>query len=255
MIDDLIIIKAKITMKSTENGGRKTGFISGYRPNHVFEFIEDNLPLRTFIGDINFEEPELFQPGETKDVVIRFLKVSEIEKYINVGQKWHINEGLRNLGTGEILEILNEADKPKTRYELEKWMTENCYGFQDYSINGNSIYEGFGIEQVNGIFNWFFTERGQKNIKKVFNNEQDIIEFAFNHIKSNKWAKSHCIGFEFDKSKIETLKVKLEALNIEYFEDKIPYYGPQKPAYRIFIFGCDIKRTEQLKNEYYNPPK
>jgi len=40
--DNLIIVKAKITMKTTEEGGRQSGFTSGYRPNHVFE-LPDNL--------------------------------------------------------------------------------------------------------------------------------------------------------------------------------------------------------------------
>ncbi|WP_207515903.1 hypothetical protein [Longitalea luteola] len=34
---ELISIKAILKLKSTEAGGRQTGFISGYRPNHVFE--------------------------------------------------------------------------------------------------------------------------------------------------------------------------------------------------------------------------
>ena len=51
--DDLIIVKAKIKMKTTEDGGRLSGFKSGYRPNHVFE-LPDNLKyLRAFGGDIN----------------------------------------------------------------------------------------------------------------------------------------------------------------------------------------------------------
>jgi translation elongation factor EF-Tu-like GTPase len=102
--DDLIIVKAKITMKTTEEGGRQSGFKSGYRPNHVFE-IPDNLKnLRTYIGDIQFNGQDLIEPGETKIVTVRFLKVPEIEKYIMVGQQWFINEAARTEGVGEILE-------------------------------------------------------------------------------------------------------------------------------------------------------
>ena len=103
--NDLIIVKAKITMKTTEDGGRKSGFISGYRPNHVFELPEELQNLTTYIGDIVFEDEKLFEPGQTKIVTVRFLKTPLIEKYINVGQKWFINEASRNLGYGEIIEI------------------------------------------------------------------------------------------------------------------------------------------------------
>ena len=102
---DLTIVKAKITMKTTEDGGRKFGFKSGYRPNHVFELPDNLKNLKTYIGDIQFEDQELVEPGETKIVTVRFLKVPQIEKYINVGQKWFINEASKTLGFGEILEI------------------------------------------------------------------------------------------------------------------------------------------------------
>lgn len=102
--DDLIIVKSKITMKTTEEGGRQTGFTSGYRPNHVFKLPDDLKNLTAYVGDIQFSEQELIEPGETKIVIVRFLKNPEVEKYIKVGQKWFINEGARTVGFGEILE-------------------------------------------------------------------------------------------------------------------------------------------------------
>lgn len=102
--EDLIIVKAKITMKTTEEGGRQSGFKSGYRPNHVFELPDDLRNLKTYIGDIQFNDQELIKSGETKVVTVRFLKIPQVEKYIRVGQKWFINEGARTVGFGEILE-------------------------------------------------------------------------------------------------------------------------------------------------------
>lgn len=102
---DLIIVKAKITMKKTKEGGRKFGFTSGYRPNHVFELPDELKNLKTYIGDIQFEDQEFIKPGETKVVIVRFLKVPEVKKYIQVGRKWFINEASETLGFGEILEI------------------------------------------------------------------------------------------------------------------------------------------------------
>jgi translation elongation factor EF-Tu-like GTPase len=112
MINDLIIIKASISMKKTEDGGRITGFSSGYRPNHVFELPVNSIPLKTYIGDIKFDGQELFYPGETKIVTVRFLRQRTVEKYIRVGQKWFINEGGRTIGFGEVLEILSSEDEP-----------------------------------------------------------------------------------------------------------------------------------------------
>ena len=143
---------------------------------------------------------------------------------------------------------------PETEIELENWMKENCYNFNSYSINGNFIWEGFGIDKNGYLFSWYYTERGQKDTREIFRTEKEIIEFAFEQIKSDKWAKSHCIGFNFDKNKSDELAEILKKMNIEYFQDKIPYYA-SKPAFRTFVLGCDIKKTEHLKIQFYNEPK
>ncbi|WP_263602362.1 hypothetical protein [Chryseobacterium sp. PET-29] len=140
---------------------------------------------------------------------------------------------------------------PNTIRELEYWMKEHCFNFNSYSINGNPIYEGMGIEQSGNHFTWYYTERGQKQVLETFNTEAEITAYAFNQIKSDKWAKTHCIGFSADIGKITDLKNKLASMNIEYFEDKIPYYGLERPVYRVFVLGCDILKTEHLKKKYW----
>jgi len=105
MISNQIIIKAKITFKTTEEGGRKTGVKSGYRPNHVFEKTDNIKLLRTYMGEIKFDNEESIQPGETNIVTVRFLKNPEIEKYMRVGQIWYIYEVPKLIAEGEIIEI------------------------------------------------------------------------------------------------------------------------------------------------------
>jgi hypothetical protein len=139
---------------------------------------------------------------------------------------------------------------PKTEIELENWMKENCFNFNSYSINGSSIYEGFGIDKSGGLYIWYYTERGQKDNLKYFQSEVEIVGYAFNQIKSDKWAKTHCIGFSEDVDKITDLKSELQKMRIEFFEDKIPYYGLERPVYRVFVLGCDIQKTEHLKEKY-----
>ena len=139
---------------------------------------------------------------------------------------------------------------PKTEKELEEWMKANCANFNSYSINGNAIYEGFGIEIIGGTFIWYYTERGQKDTIKTFTSEQDIIEHAYIQIQSDKWAWTHCIGFTSDKAKSEELCSILTEMDIEHFQDEIPYYGINHPVYRVFVLGCDIKKTMHLKERF-----
>lgn len=105
MTNDLIIVKAKIYLKTTKEGGRTSGVKSGYRPNHAFEQPKDIKNIKTFIGDIQFDDQEFIMPGETKIVTVRFLKNPVIEQYIKVGQKWFIYEVPRLIAEGEIISI------------------------------------------------------------------------------------------------------------------------------------------------------
>ncbi|SHH85671.1 hypothetical protein SAMN04488109_5614 [Chryseolinea serpens] len=140
---------------------------------------------------------------------------------------------------------------PNTIIELEKWMKENCFNFNGYSINGNSIDEGLGIDKFGSLFVWYYTERGQTDNLKYFRTEKEIVEFAFNEIKSDKWANRHCIGFTTEKTEAKELTDKLNELNVEYTQDKIPYNGPNQPAYMTFVLGCDINKVSHLKDRYY----
>lgn len=146
---------------------------------------------------------------------------------------------------------MNETDFPKTVSELEHWMKEHCYNFESYSINGNSIYEGFGIEKSGNMFIWYYTERGQQQNLEYFGSETEIVQYAYNEIKSDQWARRHLIGFSSDLSKIIQLKKELDNINLKYICDEIPYYGNGKPAYRVFVLGCDIRKTIHLKKRYF----
>ena len=140
---------------------------------------------------------------------------------------------------------------PDTIIKLENWMKENCFNFDSYSINGNSIYEGHGIDKSGRVFIWYHTERGHKNNLKYFQTEKEIVEFAYNEIKSDNWARTHCIGFTTNEKETNELADKLKEMKIEFIQDKIPYYGAHRPVYRTFVLGCDIDKVSYLKDEYY----
>ncbi len=99
----LLSVKAKLKLNTTEEGGRQTGIISGYRPNHVFEYNDNGQLLQTYIGDIIFEGKPTIDPGEEREVTVRFLINQPIEKYLEKGRIWWINEGSRQIGRAEII--------------------------------------------------------------------------------------------------------------------------------------------------------
>lgn len=95
--DGLISIKAKLKLYATAEGGRKTGIISGYRPNHVFEYPKNEEMLQAFVGDIVFDEDTL-EPGEERIVTVRFRLHQPIDQYLVPGNAWWIHEGTRVIG-------------------------------------------------------------------------------------------------------------------------------------------------------------
>ena len=99
-------IKATLKIYPTHIGGRKTPIASGYRPNHVFDYVNSAKELKeTFIGEITFKNPELINPGEERQVNVRFLDMGEIKAKLIVGKTWWIHEGSNIIGEAKILEI------------------------------------------------------------------------------------------------------------------------------------------------------
>lgn len=152
--------------------------------------------------------------------------------------------------------LMSEATNyiPKTELELEAWMKANCFNFQSYSINGNAIFEGYGIDRFGSLFIWYYTERGERNTLKYFQTEEEIVEYVFTELQNDKWAKAHCIGFTTNKNEAVELSEKLNSLTIDFFQDEIPYYGLNNPVFRTFVLGCDWKRVNDLKQKYYKAP-
>lgn len=104
-------IKALLKLKSPNEGGRKSAIRNGYRPNHVFEYVDGQI-LSTYIGEIQFDHIAAIEPGTAAEVVVRFLYVSQIDKYLVPGTVWWIHEGGRLVGEAVLIELLPKGYNP-----------------------------------------------------------------------------------------------------------------------------------------------
>jgi hypothetical protein len=144
---------------------------------------------------------------------------------------------------------------PQTVKELTRWMKERCYNFDSYSIDGNSIYEGFGLEATLNGYVWYYTERGQRTSVAFFATEQEAVAHAHQQVTADKWATAHYVGLTANQREMQALADELRALSIAFWQDVISsFYGSQQPAYRTFVAGGDIKRVGFLKQRYYHEP-
>jgi hypothetical protein len=112
-----------------------------------------------------------------------------------------------------------------------------------------SLFEGFGLRFDDGQFIWYFTERGKAEILKTFASEQEACEYVFEQIKSDRYGRSHMVGFLENEQLKDEFCIELKNREIEFETDKIHY---QQGIYkhRIFVFGCDWKKVEDLKTKY-----
>jgi hypothetical protein len=102
---ELIVVSAKLTFRSTAEGGKSNPIRSGYRPNHSFEKLSDERRTTFYIGEVQFNNKELIYPGDTNVVTVIFLKAGNIEKYLTQGRRWYLYEVPRLIAEGEILQV------------------------------------------------------------------------------------------------------------------------------------------------------
>lgn len=133
---------------------------------------------------------------------------------------------------------------PSTIKELKSFMIANCYRLDSYSIDGNIIHEGCGIDKSGELYIWFYTERGNRENLKYFRTEEEIIAYAFDIISNDKYANNHLLAMTPDLRYKEELLDILESRGLRYFFDQVPGYSGME--FRIFVVGCDINKAQDL---------
>ena len=94
---------AKLKYRTAEEGGRKTPAKSGYRPQIAFAFSEKQTS-----GQQIFLDKEMAYPGDTVKAEITVISPEFFRGKVTVGMTFEFREGVRRIGTGEVLEILDK---------------------------------------------------------------------------------------------------------------------------------------------------
>ena len=138
--------------------------------------------------------------------------------------------------------------EPVTIKEFDEWMAANCYN-DSYGIGNRNIHEGYGLYTLDGLYVWYYTERGKRDNLKYFTTEQEAVAYALCQMKADKFANAHLVGF-LKKDAEAVLLLELERRNVKYWTDQIPYGGVHDPRIRVFVSGCDIKNALDLQTQY-----
>jgi translation elongation factor EF-Tu-like GTPase len=94
---------ARVTYRTTEQGGRRSFTKSGHRSQIKFAFSE----MQTS-GQQIFINKDVVYPGETVEAAIKMASPHIFRKALCKAMTFELGEGPRIIGTGEILEIINE---------------------------------------------------------------------------------------------------------------------------------------------------
>ncbi len=93
---------AELHYLTIDQGGRKKPAFSGYRPQVKFEFSK----IQTS-GQQKFLNREVVNPGDTVTAEITILSVEFFKNKLSSGLAFDFREGSKIMGTGKILEVLN----------------------------------------------------------------------------------------------------------------------------------------------------
>jgi hypothetical protein len=129
----------------------------------------------------------------------------------------------------------------------QRLLEEGCSPF-NFSIGpgGSDIY---CLEQQNGIWRVFYTERGKADAP-IFESlsEMEACEFYFKYI-TKEIRHDHLVGFFILEQNAIGLVLQLVQNGIPSHRDKIPYGGWSDPRYRVFVVGKDIFRAREVLGE------
>jgi translation elongation factor EF-Tu-like GTPase len=97
-----IEVLARVSMLRTEDGGRTKPFTAPYRPNHNFGSSEG---AEFYVGQVEVPPGVQVQPGETRELAIKFLNGPGLPQLLRVGRTWRIQEGSRLVATAEVIAV------------------------------------------------------------------------------------------------------------------------------------------------------
>jgi translation elongation factor EF-Tu-like GTPase len=95
-------VLARVSVLSTEDGGKAGPFGEKYRPNHNFG---DAGSRDFYIGQIEVPAGVWVYPGQTKEFQITFLSAPGLSQHLFIGNRWRIQEGAKLVAMGEVLKV------------------------------------------------------------------------------------------------------------------------------------------------------
>ncbi len=140
--------------------------------------------------------------------------------------------------------------------ELSAHLQRECYQPSVYHVGSGwrSCEDTFCIEKIGGQFEVFYTERGQRG-KAIHRGESEsaACEAFLAALDRGRFSRAHCVGFFTAKSEADSLSERLVSAGISVHRDAIPYSSTTGMRYRVFVFGRDKLRAQEIIDHAIRP--
>ncbi|MFN8432968.1 MAG: hypothetical protein U0V18_03060 [Anaerolineales bacterium] len=132
--------------------------------------------------------------------------------------------------------------------DLKVRLEEEACSRANYSI-GERDSDVFCLENQNGIWRIFYTERGIDQ-PPIFESpsESEACEYFFTFM-TTKIQHNHIVGYFISREKAEALVETLAQHNIPTYRNDIPYHGWHDPRFRVFVIGKDVFKAREILGE------
>ena len=160
-----------------------------------------------------------------------------------------INKNKGNYISGILMKHI--ADNIKTIDELVKFMEKEYYTFDSFSVGKYKAVESLFLEQDGNNYIYGYSERGHKDIYKMFSDEIEAVQYVLNQISEGQVDNSHLVAWTWNNSEIDAAERELQALFIPFKRNDIPNFDSDgRTAYRIFVEGKNIQYLTDFKKKY-----
>lgn len=141
-------------------------------------------------------------------------------------------------------------------HELSAHLQRGCYQPSVYHVGSGwgACGDTFCIEKICRHFEVFYVERGQRGeaIHRC-ESESAACEAFLAALDRERFSRAHCVGFFATKSEADTLSERFALAGIAVHRDAILYSSTTDMRYRLFVFGRDKMRAQEIIDHETRP--
>ncbi len=143
------------------------------------------------------------------------------------------------------------SERIKTIDKLVEFMEREYYCMDAFSIGKYRATEDLFLDWDGKNYIYGYSERGHREIEKIFNEEAEAVKYVFDQIYECRLDNAHLAAWTWDSKEIENAEKELQEMFISFKRNDIPNFDLDgRTAYRIFVYGKNIKYLDDFQKKY-----